>query len=283
MPKYLILIAAAAVILAVVTMVLVVVHRTGERSLPEPTVVPTDRSTGSASPSAAPPTVTQEAPMVAAPAAAPAEPATVATVVPEDAQDEAVALAAHDPEAFIDSLTRKQYSQLYRVVRTRGMAREALEARYGLETDTRLRMLDQQNSGQLALTEGQKSLIGDMKQGFKWQMNRQLVPLWWRLEEVNRQIQEVTRNANTPQQVNAVREAYPELYKEQMDLQRRIEEARQQFDAQWRTHVKTVLTDDQARALDEVRILGFDEEAVARRTEDGHEANSVRPGSQDEK
>jgi hypothetical protein len=171
----------------------------------------------------------------------------------ETPQKDLPALATTDPEAFVAALSDKQSTELYRLLRQKAGDRQRREARYEMATDTRLQFLGF-TAPNLTLSDSQKQQILAIKQGYKPQLEALLADNWAKQDEVDRKLQDAQQNVKTMQDQMKFYEQNKELYQEQWALAKDAGEITQALDEQYQLAVRSVLTPEQLKALDDMHV-----------------------------
>lgn len=174
----------------------------------------------------------------------------------EASETDPVALATENPGAFVETLSDKQNSELYRLLQQKEYDRQRKEARYNLLTDTRLQFLGMTNR-KLAISDVQKQQVAAIKANYKPQIEELLADVWARQDDANRRLQEAQKSLKSMQDQMSFYEKNKDLYQEQWDLMQQAGEIAKPLDDQYLAEVRTVLTPEQLKELDDMHVLNM--------------------------
>lgn len=173
----------------------------------------------------------------------------VAPAAPAAKPDQKTAALA-DPEGFVHNLTDEQASELYMLLRVeRGIAEMNVRKRE-LLMDTKLGYL-RLATPELALSETQKQLVAQIRDGLKPKMEAQMAEAWAAQDALGRRLWETTTGAKTQEEQfrNFQRaEWFQNQYAEQM---RKMDELKKPLNEEFEAAVRPVLTPEQRKLLDD--------------------------------
>lgn len=202
-----------------------------------------------------PPAPTPVAKMPAKPRTAPASRAVAPPVAPAAVAEPApaplpaidpAALAISDPDAFVKGLSAEQNKKLFRLLNMK-LGDPITEAqKYQLDADMSLMMLGR--NPKLALTDGQKQKLADIKAAYRTKMDAALGDKYAQVDEIDRKISEIYANATSQR---AAGWDSQDLRAKQFEIMGAINQAKTAFEADYQFSVRAYLTPDQAQAFDD--------------------------------
>lgn len=179
---------------------------------------------------------------------------------------------------LLASLTDEERRALMREMRHERMEEFRERQRYQLPTDNRLRMLSwrgRRDDNNLAPSEAQQAQINAIQEGIRPQVEARLQSLWGRQQEIFSEARAL-REAGQGEQA---REAYGEMG----EINRQIQEVKQEIDQTYQQQLATILSPEQLKALEEMEVRrrrGGRPNVSVRRGGDGNNTDDNNRGEQ---
>lgn len=156
------------------------------------------------------------------------------------------ALAISDPDAFVKSLSTEQNRKLSLLLSMKIGDHITESQKYQLDADMTLMMLDRNPT--LALTDGQKQMLSDVKAVYRTKMDAALGDKFAQVDEIDRKMSEIYAAATSQ---NAAGWDTQDLRYKQFEVMGAIHETKTVFETDYQTSVRACLTPDQAKAFDD--------------------------------